>query len=182
VSVYCSRNHNTEPHASLCSSFGFPSRLSDDWVTRDAAHVHSVHASKIAAAYPELSHHLRIARFSLRISSALGNAPVSEHGQPAHSAPLLTLLGAELSDLELALTSLSPLVSIRLLDAKLQLYTFELQNSNLADPEALLACYTAAVRIISLVSDMSAVPGTRPVFLPRSVMMSFLSATVRSIS
>jgi hypothetical protein len=141
-----------------------------------------VHGQKIAAAYPELPHHLRIARFTLRVSSALGNAPVSEHGQPAHAAPLLTLLGAELADLELALSPLSPLVAIRLLDAKMQLYTFELQDSDSTNPEDLLACYTAAVRIISLVSDMSAVPETRPVFWPRSVMMSFLSATVRSIA
>jgi hypothetical protein len=108
----------------------------------------------------------------------LGNAPVSEHGAPAHPAPLLTLLGAELADLELALEPLSPLVAIRLLDAKLQLYTFELQDLEVISQEDLIACYTAAVRILSIASDMNAVMETRAIFWPRSMTMSFLSATV----
>jgi hypothetical protein len=183
------------PH-SLASFRGYPGLMADDWVlVKGASKPVEFLCSRIFD-IPDVFRTLRIYRLVRRLSLAVGNDPHTASGQVSRETrgPLLAVFAAELADLEAALkplggvygdrcrseATLAPAVAVRLLEAKLQLYTFELQDEAAgASPEDLLICYTSSVRIVGMMAALHKEPATRAVYWPRSIYGSFVAAVVR---
>jgi hypothetical protein len=169
--------------------------MADDWVLVKGATRPIETLCGNVFNFPDVFRSLRIYRLIRRFSTAVGNDPTTASGQvsPEARRPLLAVFAAELSDLESALKPtgkdgkkndrISNPIAVRLLEAKLQLYTFELQDDAAgATPEDLLICYTSAVRIVGLMAELHKNPNTRAVFWPRSIYGSFVAAGVSSLT
>jgi hypothetical protein len=174
--------------------------MADDWVLlRGATRPLDFLCTRVFD-YPDVFRILRIHRLARRLNHAVGNDPNEDSGQLSSTVrgPLLAVFAAELSDLEATLKptpgpsssmanaggcqpreSMSPIVAVRLLEAKLQLYTFELQDgAATASGEDLLICYTSSVRIMGILSDLHKTPGMEAIYWPRSLYASFIAAIV----
>jgi hypothetical protein len=166
--------------------------MADDWVLVKGATRPIETLSTSAFPCPDVCRSLRIYRLIRRFSAAVGNDPATPSGQVSAEArrPLLSMFAAELSDLESVLKPtkdsdkddrIAPAVAVRLLEAKLQLYAFMLQDDAAgATPEDLLICHTSSVRIVGLMAELHKAPHTRAMFWPRSIYGNFLAASVRA--
>jgi hypothetical protein len=166
--------------------------MADDWVLVKGATRPIETLSTSAFPCPDVCRSLRIYRLIRRFSAAVGNDPATPSGQVSAEArrPLLSMFAAELSDLESVLKPtkdadkddrIAPAVAVRLLEAKLQLYAFTLQDDAAgATPEDLLICHTSSVRIVGLMAALHKDPNTQAMFWPRSIYGSFLAASVRA--
>jgi hypothetical protein len=173
-------------HQSVASMLGLPSCLSEDWVTSTTSHSVEACWGWIRSLNPDIPKLLRIQRFALRLSTVLGNNAASTSGQNDDlTAPaLISLLSRELLDIETSLAPMSPIVSVRLLEAKLSLYTFCLQENISAVStytQEIIACYTSAVRILDILKTLSKSPDAPPVFWPRSLHMCLVFAPVSCV-
>jgi hypothetical protein len=71
------------------------------------------------------------------------------------------------------------MVAIRFLEAKLQLYTYGLQDEMMcASPVDLLSCYTSSIRMLEILQKLSATPATGAAYWPRSILLSSVYAIV----
>jgi hypothetical protein len=179
--------------------------MADDWVLVKAGTKPLEQLCSRIFDLPDVFRTLRIHRLVRRLSLAVGNDPHTPSGQTSPEARglLLAVFAAELADLEAALKptgirfnwgakcdghgenchgpppSLEPVVAVRLLEAKLQLYTFELQDEAAgASPEDLLICYTSSIRIVNILAELHKSQQTRAIYWPRSIYGAFVAAIV----
>jgi hypothetical protein len=174
--------------------------MADDWVLVKGAlkpldQTVIGEGTSLTTLLPDVLGTLRIQRLARRLSLAFGNDPHTPSGQIAPEArgPLLAMFAAELADLEGSLQlmgssrnksdglspSLNPIVAVKLLEAKLQLYTFELQDKAAsASTEDLLICYTSSIRIVSILAELHKSPATKAIYWPRSIYGGFVGANV----
>jgi hypothetical protein len=164
---------------------GLPSCLTDDWVTSTVAQSRVNDVEWLKSLPPDISKLLRIQRFTQRMSTVLGNDAHSQSGQydTAVAPALLSLLNAEMADIERGLAPMSPVVSVGFLNAKLQLHTFALQSDvTRASPQDLVACYSTSMRTLGILHELTLSRDTAALFWPQSMYQTFVIATVSYLS
>lgn len=193
---------------SLANFRGYPGLMADDYVLVKCSTKPIEQACESIYDNADVFRNLRIQRLARRLTLAVGNDPHTPSGQaaPETRGPLVAAFGADLTDLEASLKpppvsgsvsgrqddrsrvpqkqlpAPSPVVAVRLLETKLHLYTFELQDEAAgASREDLLTCYTSSMRIVKTLEELHTDPESRANFWSRSLHGTFVAAIVSSL-
>ncbi|KAL8276610.1 hypothetical protein RQP46_010959 [Phenoliferia psychrophenolica] len=168
---------------SIATDLGLPSTLQDDWINTSAA---SSAPSAFTPLPTRIVQLLRLARFSDRVSRALGGCADSSSGVPAGvtSAALLRCFSGELTDIERGLGSVSADVSLVALLTRVRVCSYGLQlesSQSSAGARSQLAseCYVGCVRVLDIVLGMD------PAVLvkwPQTLLWGFGQACITLIS